>query len=237
VADWVSGQRPYILGHRGASHHAPENSVAAFALALEQGADGVELDVQLCKDGVPVVYHDTYLKAENGRATPIANLTLAALKQLNIGAGQQIPTLDEVFATFGRTMLYNVEIKDWHVRDKGTETAVFHCIHTHNLHTQCHISSFNPFSLRRFRRLTHNISSGILREKGMLRYSYLLTPSEADHPHHSMIDAPYMAWARQRHYQVYTWTVDDPTTAQRLAQLGVDGIITNKPALIRQALP
>ncbi len=237
MVDWASGKRPFILGHRGASLDAPENTLAAFALALEQGADGVELDVQLSKDGVLVVYHDMRLHPETGRSERIADMTLAELKKLHVGEGQEIPTLDEVFEALGPVALYNVEIKDWSLWDKGTETAVADRIQSHNLQSQCHVSSFNPFSLRRTRRhLTRSTSTGILRQEGLLRYSYLFTPSEADHPHHTMINEQYMAWARQRGYQVHTWTVDDPAEAQRLARLGVDGIITNKPAVIREAV-
>lgn len=237
MADWVSGQRPYILGHRGASHDAPENTLAAFTLALAQGADGIELDVQLSKDGALVVYHDTRLKPETGRQERIADVLLAELKKLHVGQGQKIPTLDEVFEALGPAALYNVEIKDWSLWDKGTETAVADCIQSHNLQSQCHVSSFNPFAIRRVRRhLARSTSTGILRQKGLLRFSYLFTSSEADHPHHTMIDEQYMAWARQRGYQVHTWTVNDPAEAQRLARLGVDGIITNKPAVIRKAI-
>ena len=237
MVDWVSGQRPYILGHRGASVDAPENTVAAFVLALDQGADGIELDVQLSQDGVLVIYHDMRLHPETGCDERIADMTLAELKALDMGEGQEIPTLDEVFEALGPAALYNVEIKDWRLWDGGTETAVADRIQSHNLERQCHISSFNPFSVRRaHRHLTRSTSSGILRQPGILRFSYLFTHSEADHPQHSMIDETYMAWARKRGYQVHTWTVDDPAEAQRLAKLGVDGIITNKPALIREAV-
>lgn len=237
MVDWVSGKRPYILGHRGASHDAPENTLRAFSLAMEQNADGIELDVQLTRDGGLIVYHDTHLKPETGRQGRIADLTTAELQALDVGSGQHMPTLDEVFATLGSEALYNVEIKDWSLRDKGTETAVAACIHAHNLARQCHVSSFNPQSLRRIRlHLTPATSTGILREPGLLRFSHHLVRSEADHPHYSMIDAAYVAWARQRGYRIYTWTVDDPAVAQRLARLGVDGIITNKPAFIRTIL-
>ncbi len=241
MADWIGGQRPYILGHRGASHDARENTLAAFALALAQGADGIELDVQLTRDGGLIVYHDAHLKPETGRQGRIASLTTAELQALDLGDGQHMPTLDQVFATLGPQALYNVEIKDWtwpgQKAGELVATAVADCIHTHNLARQCHVSSFNPFCLRRIRRhLTPTTSTGILREAGLWRFGHLLTPSEADHPHHSMIDARYMAWARRRGWRVYTWTVDDPAEAQRLARLGVDGIITNKPAVIRAAL-
>ena len=237
MVDWVSGKRPYILGHRGASADAPENTIAAFVLALEQGADGIELDVQFSKDGVLVIYHDMRLDPKMGRSERIADLILAELKALDAGEGLEIPTLDEVFEALGPTALYNVEIKDWRLWDGGTETAVADRIQSHNLERQCHISSFNPFSVRRARRhLTRSSSTGILRQKGVLKFSYLFTPSDADHPQHSMIDETYMAWARRHGYQVHTWTVDDPAEAQRLAQLGVDGIITNKPAVIYKAI-
>ena len=99
--EWASGQRPFIIGHRGASAEAPENTLVAFLLAQAQGADGIEFDVQLSADGCPVVIHDGNLaRTTNGRGQ-VQDFTVAALQKLDAGHGQPIPTLDEVFESLG----------------------------------------------------------------------------------------------------------------------------------------
>ena len=108
---WLSADRPLIIGHRGAAADAPENTLAAFTLALAQGADGVELDVQLCADGVPIIIHDTTVDRTCDGTGRVADLSLAELRLLTIDNDHPIPTLDDLFATFGRRTLYNVELK------------------------------------------------------------------------------------------------------------------------------
>jgi len=235
--DWFHHERPLIIGHRGASSYAPENSLQAVALAAEQGADGVEFDVQLSADGHPVLMHDSTVdRTSNGRGR-VSDLTLAQLKQLDLGDGQTVPTLDELFTTFGSQLLYNVEIKEWSLRGRGLETAVAQCIARHDLAAKVVISSFNPLVLRRLRpHLPTPAGLGMLRYRGLLQYSYLFAHSDADHPHYSMVHEAYMRWAKGRSQRVNVWTVDDPAEAQRLTRLGVQAIITNKPDIIRKAV-
>ncbi|RIK22153.1 MAG: glycerophosphodiester phosphodiesterase, partial [Anaerolineae bacterium] len=107
---WLTADRPLIIGHRGASADAPENTLAAFALALEQNADGIELDVQLSADGVPVIIHDDDVDRTTDGAGRVHDLTLAELRALTIAGEHAIPTLDELFEMLGRRPLYNVEL-------------------------------------------------------------------------------------------------------------------------------
>jgi glycerophosphoryl diester phosphodiesterase len=117
------------------------------------------------------------------------------------------------------------------------ETAVAQAIAAHNLAKKVIISSFNPLVLRRIRpELPPGVGLGMLRYLGLAQYSYLFAASDADHPHYSMVNEKYMAWAKRRNQRVNVWTVDDPVEAQRLAALGVQAIITNKPDLIRSSL-
>lgn len=235
--DWTTAVSPLIIAHRGASAEAPENTLAAFALAAEQGADGVELDVRLSGDGWPVVCHDADVsRTTNGRGA-VAELTVEELRRLDAGQGQQIPTLDEVFETFGPRLRYNVELKGAGLWEKGLEAAVADRIEAHHLTNQCLVSSFNPLALRRARRhLSRTTLLGFLHQTRLGRYGTLISGGTAVHPHHSLIDAAYMGWATARGYRVHAWTVDDPAEARRLVQLGVHGLITNRPATLRAAL-
>ncbi len=235
--DWFSSPSPLIIAHRGASADAPENTLSAFSLALEQGADGIEFDVQLSADGWPVVFHDATIDRTTNGSGRVANLSLAELQALTIPPDEKILTLDELFETFGPRLLYNLEIKNLSLREHGLEAAIADRIQAYHLEQVVLISSFNPFSLKRIRRhLPAQVALALLRDRGLLRYTYLLGDGVMDHPHHELVDARYMAWAKKRGYRVNTWTVDDPVEARRLVALGVHGLITNKPAFLRSAL-
>ena len=239
---------PWILAHRGASHAAPENTLAAFALARKMGADGIELDTSLTRDGVPVVIHDLSLhKTTNGTGL-VNSLDLKAIKTLDAGshfgaafAHERIPTLDEVFETIGPDLTVNVELKSESWRPNGLEAPVLEVIRRHNANKRVIISSFNPFALRRFRVLDSSIPIGYLYspdEPIYLRNGWLLVGfnHEAKHPHHSIVDSAFMMWAKSKNYQVNVWTVDDPARILALRDLGVNSIITNEPDLVLKTL-
>jgi glycerophosphoryl diester phosphodiesterase len=248
---------PLILAHRGASAYAPENTIAAFRLAHELGADGIELDVQLTRDKIPVVIHDdTVERTTNGKGR-VCDLTIAEIARLDAGAwktndyaGEPIPTLAQVFDALAdwlrpvgrvRACLINVELKTERFFTDGLEQQVLNVIARYGLQDRILLSSFNPLSLRRARAIHRDIPRGLLYDAAMplpLRKAWLRfwADPQTMHPEAPMIDAAYMAWAKRKRLQVNTWTVDDPAEAQRLAALGVHAIITNKPDVIREAL-
>lgn len=233
----MTAVRPLIIGHRGASAYAPENTLAAFGLAADQGADGIELDVQLSADGRLVIIHDFNVARMTGGVGRVSELTVQELQAFDAGAGQVIPTLDELFAMLGPRVLYDIEVKYFGWRDKGVETAVADRIAAYHLENRVLVSSFNPLAVRRARRcLPRTTPVALIRRAGWLKYGYLLADGEADHPHYSLVDEKYMVWARKRGYRVNVWMVNDPAEAKRLARLGVDGIISNKPDVIRESL-
>lgn len=235
--DWNAVGYPLIFAHRGASFDAPENTLSAFGLAIAQKADGIELDVQLTADGRPVVIHDFTVDRTTDGVGKVAEWSLADLRALHIAGNETIPTLDEVFETFGPQLLYNIEIKDLSLRDLGLEAAIADRIEAHQLQDRVLISSFNPFSLKRFRKYAHSaIPSALLRAKGLLRFTYLLGDGDGDNPHYSLVNDRYMKWAAKRGYKVTVWTVDEAEEARRLTDLGVHGLITNKPAFLRASL-
>ncbi|MEZ4540846.1 MAG: glycerophosphodiester phosphodiesterase family protein [Chloroflexota bacterium] len=234
---WLTTTRPLIIGHRGAGADAPENTLAAFALALEQNADGVELDVQLCADGVPVIIHDDTVDRTCDGTGRVADLTLAELRRLTIADNHGVPTLDELFAALGRRTLYNVELKASGIKEAGLAAAVAGCIERHGVGDRVLVSSFSPVAVwAARRRLPRAIPVAHLRERRAARLFHACVPAEADHPAAGLVDASLMAWARRRRLRVNVWTVDDPAEARRLIGLGVDGIITNRPGALRAAL-
>lgn len=238
--DWLTGPFPLIIGHRGASAEAPENTLAAFGLALEQGAAGVELDVRLSADGNVVVMHDaTVARTTSGRGR-VSQMSASELRALDAGMGQSVPTLDDVFEAFGSSMLYNVELKVGGLLDKGLESAVAERIEAYHLQNHVVVSSFDPLAVRRARRqLPATTMTGFLWMNGGIAPRLMRTlasNAEADHPYYPLVDEAYMVWARERHLRVHVWTVDDAQEARRLAALGVHALITNRPQEIATAL-
>lgn len=241
-------QRPLVFGHRGAKDYAPMNTLPAFALAAEQGADGIELDVHLTRDGHVVVVHDFTVDATTNGSGRVTEMTLDELKALDAGSwfgdafrGVTIPTLDEVFEAVGDSLLVNVEIKSKAVETDGVEQAVADVIARHDMTRRVIVSSFNPLTLNRFRDILPQVPIGFLYQAGMSIdteevMKQLGLKHEARHPHHSMIDAAYMAWAITEGYRVNAWTVNDAARAVELRELGVDAIITDAPDVILQAV-
>lgn len=234
---WLTATPPLIIGHRGACADAPENTLASFTLALEQEADGIEFDVQLSRDGVPIVMHDDTVDRTTNGTGRVAEKALAELRRLTIAGEHPIPTLDEVFELLGRRTLYNIELKGLKINDGGLSAAVARAVERHQVAEQALISSFSPFFVRAARRhMPRGVSVAHLRERRSTRIFHRFVRAEADHPLHSLVDEELMEWARRRGVQVNAWTVDDPAEARRLIRLGVHAIITNRPGALRREL-
>jgi len=237
ASSWTTAQQLLIIAHRGASADLPENTLAAFALAADQGADGIEFDVQFSADDQLVIYHDHSLERLTGNKKKISHLTLAELKSIDLGDNQTIPTLDELFEMLGPQLLYNIELKHVGWNDNGLETAVADRVESFGLESMVLISSFSPLSVRRSRQVfSRPVPVALIRMKGLFKYGYWVARGEADHPHYELVDESYMAWCAKHNYRTHVWTVNDADEALRLAQLGVNGIITDKPQFMRQIL-
>ena len=232
------------IAHRGASAAAPANTMAAFHQAAALGADGIEFDVHLSADGVPVVIHDFTLDATTDGTGRVRDQSLAQLKRLDAGsyfgpefAGQRIPTLEEVLDTFGGRLLLNAELKSASLHDGRLEEAVGGLTKRYELVEHVIVSSFNPLSLRRIKRVVPGIRVGLNYSSYLpLHWLAWMIPHEAKHPHHTLVNARSLASARRRGYLVNAWTVDDPAEMERLATLGVDGILTNVPDVLGTVL-
>lgn len=212
------------------------------------GADGVEFDVQLSADGVPVVIHDASVDRTTDGTGRVADLTLDQLKQLDAGshfspafAGERIPSLAEVLEMLAAGLLLDLELKSTAIRDRGLEQAVLDQVAAHGVEHRVLISSFNPLSLRRVKRLAPVLPVGLLYgpRAPLGQCSVWLArslPLEAHHPHHTMVTRDSVLRARRRGHRVNTWTVDEPAEMERLIALGADAIITNVPDTLGSVL-
>jgi glycerophosphoryl diester phosphodiesterase len=236
-----------VLGHRGASAEAPENTLSAFRLAMAQGADGVELDVWRCATGEVVVAHDEDLVRVGGNPLRIADAPLSALRGVDVGAwkgdrfrGERIPLLTEVLEALP-TAFVNVELKSRGARDLALAHAAAEVIRRARAGERVIVSSFEWRLVAAFRLASPDVATGLLFEDG---YAWRLRTflgvralrPAAVHPDLALAtDARVRRWVA-RGLAVNVWTVDDPADAVRLARAGATAVITNAPGRVRAAL-
>ena len=251
--------RPLVLGHRGASHDYPENTIVAFRAAMQQGADGVELDVMRCGSGEVVVVHDDTLErlapGQAGAEQRVRETPLGELRRFDLGGGERIPTLDAVFRALGPQALVNVELKSASLQrptdylrlplDDGLAMAVVKVLERAGRLSGSGltlVSSFDPFQLLRFQSASRGmVPLGYLFEAGQSvrtreLYRLPLWSLAAVHPEAKLIDGPALRAWRQRGLRVNAWTVDNPSEIAAMAALGVEAIITNRPGAVRRQL-
>jgi len=239
--------RPLVLGHRGASADAPENTLAAFRLALEQGADGVELDVWRCATGEIVVCHDEDARRVAGSPLRVPDAPLDALRALDVGTwrgerfrGERIPLLEEALEALPGAVV-NVEMKSRGDADPRLARALAALLGGRGDAARVVVSSFDWGLLRAFRRAAPGVAVGLLFERSAawrlrLAAGIALVRPSAVHPERRLVsEARARAWAR-RGLAVNVWTVDEPGEAERLCALGAAAVVTNAPGRIREVV-
>jgi glycerophosphoryl diester phosphodiesterase len=226
------------IGHRGASAHAPENTLAAIVKAAELGADMVELDVQASADGVPMIMHDSDLAlTTNGRGS-IYDQPLHALKRLDAGGGETIPTLEEaVECCRAHGLGMYLELKIGFVVD-----AVVDAVRRHRLHEHVVVASFRPDWLAEVR-AREPITTSVLFNSTSLDPVALAGAVGARVVHpcwewqalepHRLLTATWLASVRAAGLAIVSWHEERPTEIAALQRLGVDAICSNAPELLR----
>jgi glycerophosphoryl diester phosphodiesterase len=238
-----------LFGHRGYSALAPENTLAAFQALVDHGIPGAELDVQLSADGRAVVIHDFSLERTAGLQARVRDTPLEAIRELDAGQwrgrefrGQKVPLLEEVFAAFGASLYFDVELK-WDLKaGNGLEQKVVEAIRRHGLQQRCLLSSFNPFCLLRARRLAPELPTAHIWTDTpdlpfLLRHgaAAVFLPGPLAKPQARRIRAWNAALFRLLGSRLLAWTVDDLEEARRLLALGVRGLISNDPGKLKAA--
>jgi glycerophosphoryl diester phosphodiesterase len=230
----VSNRKPTIVGHRGASGMAPENTLAAFQAAVDLNIDGVEFDVQRSRDGHLIVFHDDDVDRTTDGHGAVYDLTLAELKALDAGSafdarfrGERIPTLEETFELLRPTdLLLFVELKDpW--RFPGMEEAVAELIRRYDLVERVQVRSFHHACLHTFFRIAPEIPLSELwfeRLPGDDEVTFKVIDAL-----HRLYTPENIAHIHQRGQLVTAWTVDDLDEARRLMDAGIDSLTSNHP--------
>ncbi|MFN0062008.1 MAG: glycerophosphodiester phosphodiesterase [Myxococcaceae bacterium] len=226
-----------VWAHRGASADAPENTLMAFAEAVRQGADGVELDAMVCGSGEVVVCHDEHLGRLAGVDRHVRDMSAQALRESRAA----VPTLEAVLGALPGHFEINIELKSDGWNDRGLARRLAEMLRDRQLASRVIVSSFNPIVLRRFERFAPEVRLGWLidPDKPYWLHGTLLTKCLARfsvHPPDSACTEKRLRSWKQRGWAIVVWTVDSPERAQWLAARGVEYCITNRPGLIRDAL-
>lgn len=236
-----------IYGHRGASQYAPENSMEAFRLAHEMGADGIEFDVQMTKDGQLVVVHDEEISRVSNGNGYVKDFTLAELKKLDFSRTHsefsdiRVPLLKEVLEEFrykksksGNEFLFNIELKNNIFSYDGMEDKVLKIVREQNVFEKTLFSSFSHVSMLRLREIEPEVRVAFLYCDGIVDIG--------DYAERYKVNTVHPAWYHlnrketldglmNKGIEINVWTLNSGKEIRRFCDMGVNGIITNKPDL------
>ena len=248
-------KKPLIIAHRGASALAPENTFAAFQRAVDDGADGIEFDVRLAKDNIPVVIHDSKLKRLGRCEGRVADFTSVELQTLDVGSwfneknphraddrfsAETVPTLAQLlnFLSDYKGLLY-LELKCKEAETAALVEVVCQVIRQTKLLSQIIVKSFNLEAVCEMRRLFPEVRTAALfapkiltilhKKKRLLKKAQECKTDEIS-IHYSLATRKFMQRAQKKEMPVTIWTVDNSTWVKRSIDLGINAIITNNPA-------
>ncbi|MGK5556736.1 glycerophosphodiester phosphodiesterase [Actinomadura kijaniata] len=246
------------IAHRGASSGAPENTLAAFRLARSQRADMFELDVQQTKDGKLVLMHDTTLRRTTDveqrypRRSPwrVKDFTLAEIRRLDAGSwfsrryrGERVPTLGEALTAMRDSGLgLLLEVKAPHLYPGIERRIASELVRNSSWlrpdpeERHLVVQSFDRSSMRRFHRLLPTVPIGLIAAPKTSELKELSRFADQINPPYKSVTAAYVKQIHRHGMDVFTWTVDDPAKMRRAVGLGVNGVITNRPAVLYRVL-
>ncbi|PLJ77171.1 MAG: hypothetical protein B7L53_07675 [Thermofilum sp. NZ13] len=224
-------KRKFILtGHRGAEALAPENTLPSFLKALECGATGIEFDVRRTLDGVAVIAHDDELDRVAGVNLKVSESRYSDLQKVRVGGLARVPTLREVLALAKGRLYVDIEIKV-----QGVEEEVAEALRELDMLDEALVTSFLPAPLEKLRKLEPQLDIGVLVEEWDDEYLDIARRlgAVAILPSHEILTRDLVAKIKREGYSVITWTVNSLEEAERLVEMGVDGIITDNPCLLK----
>ncbi len=240
---------PAIIAHRGASRAAPENTLAAFKLAVEQGAHALELDAKLCADGEVVVMHDDRVERTTDGRGKVKDLSLADLKKLNAGAhfknnypAEKIPTLAEVFTAVGGQTFINVELTNYASPFDELPLKAAELVRKHRLEERILFSSFNIIALFKIGKVLPRTARALLASPGTGAYwkraSFVLNwlGCLAFHPEIRDVKPDLVAAMHRRNFRINVYTVNDRADINHVTAMGVDGIFTDDVRLAKECI-
>ncbi|MCK5309480.1 MAG: glycerophosphodiester phosphodiesterase [Thermoplasmata archaeon] len=222
-----------VIGHRGAMAYKLENSISSFEEGLKMGAQMLEFDVHLSKDGEVIVMHDERVgRTSNGRGH-VGQLTLKELKALKLKNGENIPTLHEVLERFRGRCQFNVEIKG-----KGVNIPAYEVVKKLGMIDDVLFSSFSGPILLKIKAKDKNVRLACLSNESKINVIKIAKSlkAEAIHPKNNITTKKLIQNAKAEGLEVNVWTVNRVSRMKKLIEWGVDGIFTNKPDMLTKVL-
>lgn len=233
----------FVFAHRGYSNKYPENTMLGFKKAIEVGCDGIELDVQLSKDGEIVVIHDYEVGRTTGAPGLVCDYTAKQLAALNaydeyegIFGFTPIPTLREYFDMVkSEKIITNIEIKNTPYPHNGIEEKVADLIREYGLQDRIMISSFNHLALEKIKKLMPQLPTAALIDGYLYKPEAYVKTFGAQYLNinHKLIDQEYVDTLKTNGIEIQAWTADKAEDIERLLSLQVNSIITDEPELAR----
>lgn len=237
----LGGSVPIVTAHRGYSAAAPENTLPAFQLAIDQGCERAELDVQMTKDGVVMVTHDTNMRRCTGRNQNIYDMTYDEVRKLDAGrwfgkkyAGTKVPTLEEVLDLCKGKIELNIEVKP-NAATPELEAETLRIIREKGFENDCVITSQSYATLCKVKELAPEIPTGYILALGVGSY-YDLPAADFFSVESTFITSGMVQQVHLRGKTVSAWTVNREEDASDLLSLGVDDVITDKPEMVQQLM-
>ena len=237
-------ERTRIIAHRGASLYAPENTMAAFRLAHQQGADAIEFDVKLTRDRKVVILHDATLDRTTNGTGSLNKFTYAQLAHLDASHGkhgfngERIPLLDDVLEEYGGKLLMNIELTNYASPFDGLVEEVSMILKKHKMPRNAAIlSSFSVLNMALAKRFAPQFQFGYLFSTGnFIDQTVIKVFSPAFiHPFSMHTNQCLVDKAHKNGQRVHVWTVNDPVEMVRLSSIGVDAIFTDDPITAKSA--
>ena len=218
---------PLIIGHRGASAVAPENSMAAFRAAIEAGADGIEFDVRLSRDGVPVIIHDDTLQRTHGLRRRVVDLTAEELRSVGV------PSLRDLF----ELMSQNDLILCLEIKGSSPELAGQCCelVREFSFEERVIVECFDLNVLKLINLKTAALFEPRIYTDQSLIDRALKVSASVLALHHRLAKPSLVEKAKLAGFRVVVWTVDDPAWVERAQSMGIEAVITNDPAMMIEA--
>jgi len=238
---WTELPTPILIAHRGFSIRAPENTLSAFILAADCGADAIELDVKLSRDGRVVVIHDQTVDRTTDGSGDVGTFSLEGIKELQITSsfgenfpGEKIPTLEEVFETVGSRIHLNIELTNYKTPGDDLVPKVCSLITEYNVQDKVLLSSFFPANLKKAHKFLPDIPCGLLAWKGWMGlptriWGWRNLTYFSCHPYYSDVDTDLIISLHEAQKRIFVWTVNEKIMLEQLIHMGIDGIFTDDP--------
>lgn len=241
----VARKKPAVVAHRGGKKTVPENTMAAFRAAIEQGADGIELDIHKAKSGELVVIHDADISRTTDGAGHVPDMTWAELQTASAGAkfdpkfaSERIPLLSDVLKLVNGKVVLNIEVKNWPKQYPGIDDDLIAMLKSYPEPEKIIISSFDHELLRSIHEKAPQYTLGILDSAILYEPKAYGDKIGAKfwHPDFHTLRRDVVRRAKETGMKVIVWTVNDPKEWQEAIDMRVDGIVTDDPAGLRAYL-